>query len=397
MERNNGNRDVVSEIKSSFNHIVSLLRESPPFSLSTSHINGLAGVINEEPRDKVRLPITSQETPSVITNISKSVRFIADKVTAPFHKSHNSTQLSTRTVNSTPSLSTSHHTLTHFNPSPKPPPQTKTPSRSYQKISQIRQDRHKGIITCFRCGEQNHLSRNCRNAIVCFECGRLGHRSSQCKAITSIPHSSFPLNNPKNSFPPIKNQSFSKMNKADEYAMLHFTSNDTNKAFQETIAKSVVIFDERQMGALYIQAHLEKRFLIQGFRWVARAIPNDRYLIDPPNLAWRATMIEFGELDLGGYRFTLEPYDLRKHDFIGHSPIPFWIRVTGLPYRFFKDEEFKRIADDLGGGILLDVDPRSGYHLDFCYLRLRIGVCDREVIPKYRKLKFTETNGTVTF
>jgi hypothetical protein len=108
-------------------------------------------------------------------------------------------------------------------------------------------------------------------------------------------------------------------------------------------------------------------------------------------------MIEFGELNLDGYRFTLEPYNMRKHDFTGHSPILFWIRVTSLPYRFFRDEEFKRIVDDLGGGILLDVDPRSSYHLDFCYLRLRIGMCDRDVIPKYRKLKFTEINGNVTF
>jgi hypothetical protein len=102
---------------------------------------------------------------------------------------------------------------------------------------------------------------------------------------------------------------------------------------------------------------------------VARAIPQDRFLIDPPNPLWRATTIEFGELDLGGVRFQVEAYNKHKHDHRGHPPIPFWIRIEGMPYRLFKPDEQKRLANDLGGGILLDVDPRSGYHLDFTYLR----------------------------
>jgi hypothetical protein len=64
-------------------------------------------------------------------------------------------------------------------------------------------------------------------------------------------------------------------------------------------------------------------------------------------------MIEFAEFDLGGSRFFLEPYNLHKHNHTGHPPIPLWIRITRLPYRFFKIEEFKRISDDLGGDILL--------------------------------------------
>jgi hypothetical protein len=43
------------------------------------------------------------------------------------------------------------------------------------------------------------------------------------------------------------------MDNPDEYVMLQFTSNDTNKAFHETIAKSVVIYDEQKMGALLLK------------------------------------------------------------------------------------------------------------------------------------------------
>jgi hypothetical protein len=101
-------------------------------------------------------------------------------------------------------------------------------------------------------------------------------------------------------------------------------------------------------------------------------------------------------LDLGGIRFKVEAYNKHIHDQKGHPLVPFWIRIKGLPYRLFKPEEQRRLADDLGGGILLDVDPRSGYHLDFTYFRMKIGVCDRDVILKYCKLKFDE-NGDISF
>jgi Domain of unknown function (DUF4283) len=150
-------------------------------------------------------------------------------------------------------------------------------------------------------------------------------------------------------------------------------------------------------GALYIRVHLEKRFPIQNFCWVARSIPQDRFLIDPLNPVWRATTIEFGDLDLGGIRFLAEAYNHRKHDQQGRPPIPFWIKITGLPNHLFKPEEFHNIANDLGGGVFLDVDPRSSYHLDFNYLRLKIGVFDRDIIPEYRKTKLTDENDVVSF
>jgi hypothetical protein len=85
------------------------------------------------------------------------------------------------------------------------------------------------------------------------------------------------------------------------------------------------------------------------------------------------------------------------HDIQGHPPIPLWIKIKGLPYRFFKRTEFERLADDLGGGIFMEVDPRSGNHYDFCVLRMRVDVCDRDIIPPYRKMKFTNVNGIATF
>jgi hypothetical protein len=69
------------------------------------------------------------------------------------------------------------------------------------------------------------------------------------------------------------------------------------------------------MGVLCIQAHLEKMFPVSGFQWVARAILKDKFLIDPPNPTWRATLLELRTLDLGGLRFPIEAYNEGKHDF----------------------------------------------------------------------------------
>jgi hypothetical protein len=41
----------------------------------------------------------------------------------------------------------------------------------------------------------------------------------------------------------------------DEYAMLNFFSNTENEDLLNTLIRSLVISNERKMGALYIQTH----------------------------------------------------------------------------------------------------------------------------------------------
>jgi Domain of unknown function (DUF4283) len=158
-----------------------------------------------------------------------------------------------------------------------------------------------------------------------------------------------------------------------------------------------MITDEHNLGPLYIQAHLAQRFSLVGFQWVVRAISNNRYLLDPPNSIWKATTLEFKNLTLGGIRFPVEEYNKVKHDNTGHPPIPTWVKISGLPYRFFKKFEFERIADELSCSILLEVDPRSSNHLDFSFLRMKLGISDIDVIPLFRKMKFHDFDGSISF
>jgi hypothetical protein len=52
---------------------------------------------------------------------------------------------------------------------------------------------------------------------------------------------------------------------ADEYTVIRFTPNDENNSLQEVLLRSIVIVDEQNLGALYIQAHLQQRFPFPRF------------------------------------------------------------------------------------------------------------------------------------
>jgi hypothetical protein len=130
---------------------------------------------------------------------------------------------------------------------------------------------------------------------------------------------------------------------------------------------------------------------------VVRAISNHKYLLDPPNFLWKATTLEFRALTLGGIQFPMEEYNKENHDNASHLPMSPWIKISGLPYHFFKKFEFECITKELSGSTLLEVDPRSSNHLDFSYLRLKVRGADLEVLSPFHKLKFIKFDGLVTF
>lgn len=142
--------------------------------------------------------------------------------------------------------------------------------RARAKLNAIQQEREKGEIVCYRCGDSGHLSHSCRNALVCFVCGRLGHRSQNCRSITSLPLSQLSFVSPV------------AMEKANKLPLMVFRSNQINCQFSETLQNSLVLKDELGVSALYIQSHLQRAFSIPGWSWIARSIPKKMYLLEPP-------------------------------------------------------------------------------------------------------------------
>jgi Zinc knuckle len=252
---------LLRELDSSFKTIITLVNKAFPSQTSAP----TPSVV--EP-GKTR---NNNQEPDVCKKWIDNFRSLAGLKT-DFNKLSDTKQLASPI--SIPSLTTKPKSLNPPpNPTPKPqiPPPISKLKPLIQKLNQIRENRRRGIITCYRCGERNHRATECRNALVCFAYGRLGHRSNTCRAITlnqnhntapkpppnqpistQIVHTAITPSQYSSTIP--KNQSLrmEQIKEANEYPMIRFYNNPANVSLQITLNNSVVITDEHQMGPLYI-------------------------------------------------------------------------------------------------------------------------------------------------
>jgi len=52
---------------------------------------------------------------------------------------------------------------------------------------------------------------------------------------------------------------------------------------EETLARSLIVYDRQRFGAQFIVAHLYKKFPVRGWNWIVRNIGNDRFMLEPPH------------------------------------------------------------------------------------------------------------------
>jgi hypothetical protein len=127
-----------------------------------------------------------------------------------------------------------------------PPSQT---DKVRVRVRDLQSQRSIGRPVCFRCGDHDHHTTECRNALVCFSCGHLNHHSHQCHATTM--------------FQPLPPKLTPKtIAQANALLMLKFYLNPTNKKFHNTIQNCIVLHDELTLGPIYIQTPLQKQFHI---------------------------------------------------------------------------------------------------------------------------------------
>lgn len=189
----------------------------------------------------------------------------------PFFNS-SSTQRDSDARTTHPRLPASSNNLRSNNPNPLINLQGQSDgSRARAKLHTLRASSQKAFPFCYRCGDRGHLSSSCRNAVVCFECDRLGHRSTNCKAVTLLPPTL------------LTSMSTAQMEEANRLPILKFFPNQSNRQLSETLLHSIVLKDEQGFGALYIQTHLAKLFPIPNWVWVARSIPGNCFLLEPPD------------------------------------------------------------------------------------------------------------------
>jgi Domain of unknown function (DUF4283) len=240
------------------------------------------------------------------------------------------------------------------------------PPRSFIINSLLLKHKREGEIKlCYHYDNSCHLSSACRDPIVYFTCDKVGHHSWQCRSAPPMDISR----------PPLSLQSIEEANCAP---LIKLYSNDTNKKFLETLRYSLVIQDFMNLGLIFIQSHLHKLLPLPVWQWISRSIDNSSYLIESPNNDWCRRALAKSHLILGDIIFSLAHFDPSMFD-KGRDLVPVWIQVVGLSYHLWQDFEFRQITDEIGG-ILLNVDPRSVYHIYFTLLRLHIGVSALELV-----------------
>jgi hypothetical protein len=83
--------------------------------------------------------------------------------------------------------------------------------------------------------------------------------------------------------PPSPKPSSDAIVMANRMPMLKFYSTPINRKFRNSIRNSIVLHDEQGLGPIFLQTHLQKLFPIQGWSWVARSLPQQKFLIEPLN------------------------------------------------------------------------------------------------------------------
>lgn len=138
---------------------------------------------------------------------------------------------------------------------------------------------------------------------------------------------------------------------------MHFQATPETTQFRRSLSQGVVLTDTRRLGALYIQSHLHRLFLFPQWQWIARELPNNQYLVAPPDLNWRNARIRERQLILGDITFPDQAYDF--HRFNNDCSFQnYWVQVFDFPHDMWRAPQLNQLARELGG-ILIDTDPRS--------------------------------------
>lgn len=253
-------------------------RLQPPSHLASVSHPGLPSASVPLPVPSLhRGPVTTQTsgptlTPRLYCRLLQKIRGGRTAVVQDPFLNSSSTQRDSDARTTHPRLPASSNNLRSHNPNPLINLQGQSDgSRARAKLHTLRAPSQKAIPFCYRCGDRGHLSSSCRNTVVCFECDRLGHRSTNCKAVTLLPPTL------------LTSMSTAQMEEANRLPILKFFPNQSNRQLSETLLHSRVFKDEQGFGALYIQTHLAKLFPIPNWVWVARSIPGNCFLLEPPD------------------------------------------------------------------------------------------------------------------
>lgn len=246
---------------------------------------------------------------------------------------------------------------------------------------------------CFKCGARGHISVRCRNARLCLVCNKHGHHSSRCAEGRDVLSSSKPTrgsDDSSHSIPP-PSPHISVAMAGLRNPILLFNPTPESEQMLQNFQKSFILSDIADWGVDRVESKLMSVF--SNLSWRVTIFDEKKYLVQAPTLEWQQSMTRRGVLRLDGVKFPVVSWEPRFSE--GTKLTSLWVKIHGYPHLLWQWQEIDRMLNPLGA-ILLDMDPGAGKKCNWKFVRVRIGICDRELLPKHHWMMTRDATGYVS-
>lgn len=274
---------------------------------------------------------------------------------------------------------------------------------------------------CLKCGCPGHLIKNCRNAQRCFLCNGFGHKAFHCNKTLRVPPPQkipnprsgdkpkvAPVRRPqptgslpnlrssaKPKFVPLRPRRTSQPSSpsspmAFRPPIVEFEATPRSQAVEARLLKSFVLDDIAAWGPEKIERQLQATFPHENHVWIAALFDDFKYLIQAPTTAWLESMASIGFLRLDRIRFPIVAWERDFHEGMNLDQI--WVRVYGYPLFLNEKREYEKLFNPWGAYVLeIDAGTDSGY--DVRFIRVKLEICDRSLIPLKHLMPYRKPNG----
>lgn len=155
--------------------------------------------------------------------------------------------------------------------------------------------------------------------------------------------------------------------------------------------RSFIMSDIAKWGPDKVEHTLSRTF--QNLTWKVTIFDEEKYLIQAPTKDWAQSMTRSGTMHLDGVKFPIVLWEPKFSE--GKKLTSLLVKIWGYPHLLWQWFEVDRMLNPLGA-VLLEMSPPPGQRCDNRYLRARIGVCDRELIPHKHWMIHRDTAGYVS-
>lgn len=249
---------------------------------------------------------------------------------------------------------------------------------------------------CYRCGARGHIAVKCRNSRLCLVCNRHGHQSNRCSDGSNAPSPSsispptIPVPTPITVSPPTKREVSAPM-AGIRNPILLFNSTPESEQLLQNFQKSFILSDVAGWGVDQVERTINRVFT--NLTWRVTIFDDQKYLIQAPTVEWKESMTRRGIIRLDGVKFPVVAWEPRYSE--GKKLTSLWVKIYGYPHLLWQWHEIDRMLNPLGA-ILLEMDPGAGQKCNWKFVRVRIGICDRELLPVKHWMMARDATGYVS-